>query len=335
VRQEGRRGKAGTDGEDDEERAHGHPTLTTSSRLAPLPIAAAILQPLDVIKTTQQRLRMSVGAAGVGAGGGSTSPNPSPPSTSAHSAPTRPRGVFGTAAGIAAEEGALALWKGLAPTIVRVFFGAGIYFVSLHSIADALGVGDGGGGGSGTAGHHAGASDSRGASSPSDAASARPSFAGVRSFVAGVAARSVAAALMSPVAVVKTRIESTSRRDRAAAPPYRGTAHAVLSIARTEGAASLYSGLLPTIARDAPFSGLYYAAYSRFKEVAATDAAQALLPMPAARNFLAGVTAGALATVLTHPADVLKTRLQLKVRGWGERGGWEGGRGKRERGRQA
>jgi solute carrier family 25 protein 38 len=189
---------------------------------------------------------------------------------------------------------------------------------------------------------------------PAAAAVGTVSASSLRSFFAGAAARSIAAAVMSPVSVVKTRQEWAVR----GSSPYRSTPHAVWMIGRTEGVAALYSGLVPTIVRDAPFSGIYYTFYGHLKDwcvwrlacaavcflglrnlislINARDPAPvlcasrfsrrlhepqmaALLPFEPLRTFTAGVTAGALATLVTHPADVIKTRLQLRVRGfkWG------------------
>jgi solute carrier family 25 protein 38 len=73
----------------------------------------------------------------------------------------------------------------------------------------------------------------------------------------------------------------------------------------------LYIGLIPTLIRDAPFSGIYYTFYSYFKSLIETDFFQALIPISPVRNFLVGISAGAIATMITQPADVIRTRMQL------------------------
>jgi solute carrier family 25 protein 38 len=225
-----------------------------------------------VIKTIQQGARLAIEAAVPGV----------PPTRGA------PEGVWSTARTLVAAEGPDALWKGLNATVVRVFFGAGVYFASLHALLDAC-QGEGG--------------------SPPPPTAA---------FAAGVTARGLATALMSPVAVVKTRMEWAGR---GSTPYARGTLRALGHIRRTEGLHSLYAGLVPTLLRDAPFSGIYVAAYTHLKAVLS---ASVLLPSgkpedgagsagrAAAVHLAAGLLAGAFATLLTHPADVLKTRLQMR-----------------------
>jgi Mitochondrial carrier protein len=76
---------------------------------------AAILQPFDVIRTTQQ--------SNLESNRRSVSHGP----------------VF-FARQIVQEQGTLALWKGLEATLLRVFFGAGIYFVTLDKVSKAVQV---------------------------------------------------------------------------------------------------------------------------------------------------------------------------------------------------
>jgi solute carrier family 25 protein 38 len=218
-------------------------------------VSAVLLQPFDVIKTSQQAAK-----------------------------PDARRGLLATGRTLVSTEGIGAAWKGTGATVIRVFFGVGLYFVSLHTLLDLF---------------NAARTSSGSRSSES-----------VASFAAGALGRSFAAVVMSPVTVVKTRMEAAARGQAG----YTSTLQAVRHILRSEGVASLYSGVLPTIVRDAPFSGVYYATYAPLKQrLTKEDAAIAsVLPPVAARTFLAGVLAGAFATTVTHPADVLKTRLQLK-----------------------
>ena len=225
------------------------------------------------------------------------------------------------------EQGVKSLWKGLGATIIRVFFGAGSYFVILHSVSDMLDISS------------SSYTNNKLSSSETPVVSNSWLNYGIRSFIAGVSARSIAAAIMSPIAVVKTRMEFMDIRSTLSLSQYKNTYQALKYILHTEGWASLYSGLIPTIARDAPFSGIYYTSYNYIKNILAiqntiitinnsypfvsdsSSSSSSLLvhiatflePYPTVRNFLAGLGGGIFATFITHPADVLKTRLQLKV----------------------
>ena len=47
---------------------------------------------------------------------------------------------------------------------------------------------------------------------------------------------------------------------------YRNTAHALVTIARQERLRGLFSGLGPTLLRDAPYSGLYLLMFSNIRD---------------------------------------------------------------------
>lgn len=86
---------------------------------------------------------------------------------------------------------------------------------------------------------------------------------------------------------------------------------AIAIIGRNEGLKGLYSGLLATIVRDAPYSGLYLLFYNRMRHRISDwqgPGGSSYLSV----NFLAGAIAGAGATLLTHPPDVVRTRMQLE-----------------------
>lgn len=68
----------------------------------------------------------------------------------------------------------------------------------------------------------------------------------------------------------------------------------------------LFKGLLPTVLRDAPFSGIYLCTYESLKRSPRFKEMNSALAPP-----IAGFTAGVLASYITQPFDVLKTRIQV------------------------
>jgi solute carrier family 25 protein 39/40 len=71
----------------------------------------------------------------------------------------------------------------------------------------------------------------------------------------------------------------------------------------------IFRGLIPTLLRDVPFSGIYWVSYESIKT-------QLLRLDPTSKNintstFLSGALSGILAAGLTTPFDVIKTRIQI------------------------
>lgn len=73
-----------------------------------------------------------------------------------------------------------------------------------------------------------------------------------------------------------------------------------------EGPLALFDGAGATLLRDIPFAALYFALYCHFK-VALTGHEQWVV------ELFSGLGAGACASFLTTPADVVKTRIQSRV----------------------
>ncbi|QRV75913.1 mitochondrial carrier protein [Ceratobasidium sp. AG-Ba] len=129
----------------------------------------------------------------------------------------------------------------------------------------------------------------------------------VTPLAAGIASRSIVASLFSPLELVRTRIQST--------PIEPGTPHTMRSVLLgirsmvvTDGARSLWRGLGPTLWRDVPFSGIYWAGYESGKRTlkrlghTGVDAA-----------FVSGAGSGMIAALITMPFDTLKTRRQAAL----------------------
>ena len=171
---------------------------------------------------------------------------------------------------IAKTETVRGLWRGTAATIVRSVPGVGMYFATIHSLKIATGT-------------------------------TRPTP--VEALILGVVSRSFAGTMLLPATVIKTRFESGIY-------PYKSMAHAARSIYATEGVRGLYSGLLPTLARDAPYSGLYLFFYTQLKDITYAHIVSPHSDLADVANFTCGVIAGLNASLVTHPADVLKTKMQ-------------------------
>jgi len=116
----------------------------------------------------------------------------------------------------------------------------------------------------------------------------------------GASARAVAAFTMIPFTVLKTRYESGRFT-------YLSLGSGLGQILRTEGLTGLYRGLGPTLVRDVPFSALYLASYEILKQKIPSK----IDASPNTCHILAGLGAGIMASLITHPADVVKTRMQV------------------------
>ncbi|XP_002961989.2 uncharacterized mitochondrial carrier C8C9.12c [Selaginella moellendorffii] len=111
--------------------------------------------------------------------------------------------------------------------------------------------------------------------------------------------------VLTPMDVVKQRLQLSRS-------PYQGVADCVARIYRSEGLAGFYASYRTTVLMNIPFTGVHFAAYEAAKKILSE-----LYPDQAGDDHLlthvaAGGTAGALASGITTPFDVVKTRLQCQ-----------------------
>lgn len=125
----------------------------------------------------------------------------------------------------------------------------------------------------------------------------------LESVAMGAGARCISGATMLPFTVVKTRFESGQFQ-------YRGVIHALVKIYKVEGVKGLFSGMSATLMRDAPFSGMYLMFYTQAKKAIKNSE---VLENPSSPwvYFTCGIVAGCVASLITQPADVIKTNMQL------------------------
>jgi len=202
------------------------------------------------------------------------------------------------------DDGFFGLWRGVTPSLARTVPGVGLYFGFLHSLKTAFHL-------------H------------------QRKMTSKESFLIGATSRVSAAGVLMPFTVIKARFESGLFN-------YRSVVHALFQISRTEGIKGLWSGMVATIIRDAPYSGLYLMFYTRAKDYASTAKHQLVKRSNISSSsiyssssssssstnssillnlidstptstvyFLCSVSAGVLASAATQPPDVVKTRMQL------------------------
>ncbi|DAZ98363.1 TPA: hypothetical protein N0F65_000682 [Lagenidium giganteum] len=175
---------------------------------------------------------------------------------------------------IVRAEGPLALYAGLPPTLLTAVPSTAIYFTSYESMLRRL----------------------------------KEAFPdrnhGVLAMMAGSSARALVATIFNPLELMRVQMQ--------ASPNPMGFS-VYLRQMINGGCSHLFAGLGATLARDIPFSALYWFGIETSKDLLSNT-----LPIDdpqqrqVATAFIAGVVAGTGATVLTHPFDVIKTRQQLR-----------------------
>ncbi|VDD96119.1 unnamed protein product [Enterobius vermicularis] len=175
--------------------------------------------------------------------------------------------AFTNARLVVQRHGVIDLWRGSVPTILRVVPGVALYFGFLELGQKYI------------------------------AQSEHPL---TENFLLGFVSRSFVAVTLMPATVIKTRFESNIYRDES-------IYGAVKRIMKSDGFQGLFKGVIPTVLRDAPFSGIYLAFYRQNKKLWEKHFGQ----VKALTRFFCGIMAGVFACAVTQPFDVTKTQMQL------------------------
>ncbi|KAF2258565.1 mitochondrial carrier [Lojkania enalia] len=210
---------------------------------------------------------------------------------------------------IAQNEGPRTLWRGLSPTLVMAVPANVIYFAGY----DWLRMSE---------------------TSPFRIAVPDPYIP----LVAGASARIMAAIVVNPIEMFKTRMQS-AHHSNTAAGHFRETLDGLKEMVAAQGPWSLWRGLTLTLWRDVPFSAIYWWGYetgrnlltdARGKVEVRHDGADSRMDCGEEKvtrrsrsrscqnhistlvdSFIAGATSGAVAALITTPFDVGKTRQQI------------------------
>jgi solute carrier family 25 protein 39/40 len=188
-------------------------------------------------------------------------------------------GISGTLDGIVKigrNEGIRSLYRGLVPTMIMSVPATVVYFVGYESLKDRL-------------------SSEQKFSIPS----------ALVPTVSGGVARIFAATVVSPVELIKTGMQHRGQN-------IVSQVSDLVKVVRFAGVGVLFKGLVPTLWRDVPFSGIYWTGYEMLKGKFSPQ----YNPSPLqdfTSSFLAGSLSGAIAATLTIPFDVIKTRKQVDL----------------------
>ncbi|XP_046450968.1 solute carrier family 25 member 40-like [Daphnia pulex] len=173
-------------------------------------------------------------------------------------------------------EGISSLWSGLSPTLVLALPATMVYFTMYEQLRCFI----------------------------KDRQDVEGSFfhqqpVWLTSLVAGGVGRTLAVTMVSPLELIRTKMQSQKLS-------YQEVGVAVRELVKNRGFFGLWQGLSPSLLRDVPFSAIYWSFYETYKK---------FLPSPditISQSFVGGALAGMLAAVVTLPFDVVKTLRQLE-----------------------
>ncbi|TDL29024.1 mitochondrial carrier [Rickenella mellea] len=203
------------------------------------------------------------------------------------------QGVLRIARDIFATEGMTGLWRGTTPTLFRNVPGVALYMTGLTQVRTLL------------------------ARSPLFAslripvqsertthASVLPKLSPQGNLLAGAATRVGVGLLLNPFSLLKARFESNIYQ-------YQSFPRAFASILRS-GPSELLKGAIPSAMRDAPYAGIFVACYEVIKRETGSLSAQTSVVSATAVHTCSAASAGAIATLVTQPFDVIKTKVQVR-----------------------
>lgn len=176
---------------------------------------------------------------------------------------------------ISKNEGLSSLWRGLSPTLFMAVPSTVIYFVGYEQLRSYVN---------------------------NDAAWAP--------LLCGGLARTASATAISPIEMLRTRLQSATHQGKNASESFREVTRGIQEMVKTKGVKTLWRGLNLTLWRDVPFSAVYWLGYERTK----ASISELGVTSPFLQSFLSGGISGTFAALLTTPFDVAKTKRQIVER---------------------
>ncbi|KAF9224431.1 solute carrier family 25 member 38 [Gyrodon lividus] len=207
--------------------------------------------------------------------------------------------IWRTTQDVVKQDGMKGLWRGTTATLVRNVPGVALYFTSLTHLRSVMS-------------NSPYFSVQETTTTKDGLKTILPKLTSQGNLIAGATARVGVGFLLNPFSLLKARFESELYA-------YKSLSGSLLSIARM-GPPELMRGFVASSLRDAPYSGLFVVIYETIKR----ESSESIIPLLQNMTYLApsayatsihsfsAASAGAIATMATHPFDVIKTKMQVR-----------------------
>ncbi|WWC67145.1 uncharacterized protein I206_101052 [Kwoniella pini CBS 10737] len=212
------------------------------------------------------------------------------------------RGFFSELAAVKRENGVRGLWKGVGTAITMGIPSSAIYMLGYEQLLTIISP------------YFTGSSDP---AKNTSSLNRRPDASGntltasltPAPLIAGSLARTLSATVISPIEMFRTRLQALPSVERGS-PTYASTTKDMSKLVQNKGVTILWRGLGPTLWRDVPFSGIYWAGFELMKSYLNTSPYTSNFT-PISTSFISGFLSGTISALVTQPFDVLKTRRQV------------------------
>lgn len=189
---------------------------------------------------------------------------------------------------IVAQEGALSLYKGLAPFVTHLTLKYALRFGSFAFFQSSM----------------SNSSNVSTTAAPSRLESLKP-------FLAGLSAGLVeAVVIVTPFEVVKTRLQQQEGRSNL---KYKGAVHCLTTVVKEEGLPALWRGVMPTMMRNGSNSAFNFGTMALLSTHWLRKREGDGQQIPVWKSSVAGLISASIGPMLNCPLDVVKTRLMAQT----------------------
>jgi hypothetical protein len=130
----------------------------------------------------------------------------------------------------------------------------------------------------------------------------------IKGLAFGAIGSSAAECLVMPLDVLRVRLQMAGADGTKI---YSGMFDAAQKTYSKEGIGAFYKGVEPALARQCVYGSLRYGLYAPIRNAIGVDANTPKSEIPFIKKFIAGAGAGAIASAIANPTDLVKVRLQV------------------------